>query len=71
MKKREKNERYKERKKEKKQRENEQNKNWNSNKQIKSLIFERCDLRSQSFRTLNIDKVTRAKLNVSLLFDTG
>lgn len=66
-----KNERYKERKKEKKQRENEQNKNWNSNKQIKSLIFERCDLRSQSFRTLNIDKVTRAKLNVSLLFDTG
>lgn len=66
-----KNERYKERKKEKKQRENEQNKNCNSNKQIKSLIFERCDLRSQSFRTLNIDKVTRAKLNVSLLFDTG
>lgn len=66
-----KNERYKERKKEKKQRENEQNKNWNSNKQIKSLIFERCDLRSQSFRTLNIDKVTRSKLNVSLLFDTG
>lgn len=66
-----KNERYKERKKEKKQRENEQNKNCNSNKQIKSLIFERCDLRSQSFRTLNIDKVTRSKLNVSLLFDTG
>lgn len=71
MKKREKKRALQRKKERKKQRENEQNKNWNSNKQIKSLIFERCDLRSQSFRTLNIDKVTRSKLNVSLLFDTG